>query len=245
MLLTRENPLTTRPSVRWRIASAAGLAIAVAFAAALAGNRPAVGQQAENAAAKEAPKRSRRMHQNQRPLMNRNQRPPKRRARMLKMSSARLSPRRPPPKRRRHWRRRGASGRSCSDTPAAEATPSISGRSGCWSKSDAPGDALCPQSLRHKPHPVLPISDWGDAATAADLQAEKAKLLDEIQALRAKLRNSACGVGLHAPSALPNGNVASPTTEIVSSPAPMKTAIWFKKLGPPTTTASRRSHRAG
>ncbi|HEY2146963.1 MAG TPA: M56 family metallopeptidase, partial [Pirellulales bacterium] len=55
MLLARENPLATRPSKLWRIASAAGLAIAVVMAAALAGNRPAAGQQTDQPA-KEPPK---------------------------------------------------------------------------------------------------------------------------------------------------------------------------------------------
>ncbi|HEV3415799.1 MAG TPA: M56 family metallopeptidase [Pirellulales bacterium] len=45
MLLAREKPLTTRPSIIWRLGSLAGLAIAVALSAALAGVNPAIGQQ--------------------------------------------------------------------------------------------------------------------------------------------------------------------------------------------------------
>ncbi|HEV2972044.1 MAG TPA: M56 family metallopeptidase [Pirellulales bacterium] len=45
MLLAREKPLTTRPSFIWRLGSLAGLTIAVALSAALAGVNPAIGQQ--------------------------------------------------------------------------------------------------------------------------------------------------------------------------------------------------------
>lgn len=56
MLLTRENPLATRPTRRWRLASLAGLAVAVAFAAALAGTSPAADEKGKPAPTPETPK---------------------------------------------------------------------------------------------------------------------------------------------------------------------------------------------
>jgi beta-lactamase regulating signal transducer with metallopeptidase domain len=209
MLLTRENPLTTRPSVRWRIASAAGLAVAVAFAAALAGNRPAVGQQTENAAAKEAPKSTAPDATNSaavdEPISAATAAPS---ADAKDLVSQALAA--PPAAETAPAIGVGAAppARAVPTAPAAEATPSIS----VAPAADAvapPGVAL-PSVTPAQTTSVLPSPAGGDAATTADLQAEKAKLLDEIQALRAKLHELK---GSNAADGYPHGNWASPPAD--------------------------------
>jgi hypothetical protein len=215
MLLTRENPLTTRPSVRWRIASAAGLAIAVAFAAALAGNRPAVGQQAENAAPKEAPSAG--APDVPKPAtveVPQAGAPDAPSADAKDASSQNLTPPVPvggavpaigigaaPP------------AGDVPATPAAEATAPISVAPAAGADA-RPGSAL-PSVTPVPPTPALPSPAGGEAATADDLRAEKAKLIDEIKMLRAKLHDLGGTEATTAPVALPKGDVLQSTGKIV------------------------------
>ena len=213
MLLTRENPLTTRPSVRWRIASAAGLAIAVAFAAALAGNRPAVGQQSENAAAKEAPKAA---APDAPKIEAVNE--PKSAAPDVPSADAKdvvgQALAAPPAAETAPAIGVGAApaAKAVPTAPAAEATPSISVGPAAG-VIGAPGGSALPTLTPAQTTSGQPSPAGGDAATAADLQAEKAKLLDEIQALRAKLReldgSKLGGIGPTTPDGLPGNKLPS------------------------------------
>jgi beta-lactamase regulating signal transducer with metallopeptidase domain len=168
MLLARENPLITRPSKFWRIASMAGFAAAVALGAALAGNRPAAGQQTDQPA-KEPPKPA----ASDLPKTEPPAAPTPTTAEAPKPATTPVAIQPSAPA-------------STGSLPAAKDVPATSAPAATAPIATTPV-AAGPSALASDTDTVNAGLASDDAVTAARLQAEKAKLLDEIQALRAKL----------------------------------------------------------
>ncbi len=193
MLLARENPLVTRPSKLWRITSATGLVIAIAITAALAGNRPAAGQQTDQPA-KEPPK----------PVATDT---PKAETTPVSTSVIAEAPKNDTAPVAIEVAPTAAAG-------ALPATKDVPARSAASATAPVATTPAAPTALASDTVPASAGSASDDAATAAHLQAEKAKLLDEIQALRAKLhaieaaKTAAGGIAAY-PAALPPAEKAT------------------------------------
>ncbi len=197
MLLTRENPLSIRPSRLWRWASVAGLAVAVAFGAAMAGNSPASGQQPDKPTEKAPGDAAPKAETNGGPTIGVGAAPPAAPAAESNSGPAIGVGAALPPTAKDAPATEPAPGgpsnvaTSVTEAPATDApstTPVAGGPAGApgLPGSIPPAGGLPGAGNTTPVAPSVTIGA-GSPPTADQLLAEKRKLLDEIQALRAKL----------------------------------------------------------